>query len=175
MKTILNKKIRYACDPVGFIEENLTTKENSPIILTDIQKEMLSTFQTHSKPTFTALASGRTTIGLSYILWEAMFYETSILIVSDTESRAKLLLDDLKWLYSICADDIKPLIVVDKSNIFSLANRSRIICGSIGDNFRGYSINIIYADATSGDQRVHNILPVNMFPWGQSKMIIMAD
>lgn len=92
--------------------------------------------------------SGKSTIVSAYALWYAIFHEDkNIGIVSNKESSAKRLLDNMKKMYESLPIWLKPGVKeYAKTSIKFDNGTNMIISATTADSFRGWPMNLIVSD-----------------------------
>lgn len=92
--------------------------------------------------------SGKTTIVANYALWFAIFNENkNIGIVSNKETSAKRILDNIKKMYECLPAWLKPGVTEYSKTFISFDNGTRIIISATtSDAFRGWPMNLVICD-----------------------------
>jgi hypothetical protein len=95
-----------------------------------------------------ARQSGKTTIVADYALWYAIFNENkNIGIVSNKESSAKRILDNIKKMYESLPAWLKPGVTEYAKTSLTFDNGTKIlISATTQDAFRGWPMNIVICD-----------------------------
>ena len=95
-----------------------------------------------------ARQSGKTTIVAAYALWYAIFNSNkNIGIVSNKESSAKRILDNMKKMYESLPAWIKPGVTEYAKTSITFDNDTKlIISATTADAFRGWPMNIVICD-----------------------------
>ena len=95
-----------------------------------------------------ARQSGKTTIVSIYALWYAIFNaRKNIGIVSNKETSAKRILDNIKQMYEVLPIWMKPGVTEYAKTSITLENGSKmIISATTADAFRGWPMNIVICD-----------------------------
>lgn len=92
--------------------------------------------------------SGKTTVVAAYALWYAIFNEDkNIGMVSNKESSAKRILDNMKRMYESLPAWLKPGVTEYAKTSITFENGSKlIISATTQDAFRGWPMNIVLCD-----------------------------
>ncbi len=140
-------------DPIYFIEKFLKVQHPKlgavPLILYGYQRHMVESFHKHRMVVaLTSRQNGKTTVAAAYLLWRAMFFEdTKILVVANKLKQAIEIMDRIKYSYDECPDYIKCGAKEYNKTSIAFDNGSKIeAVATTADAGRGKSITILYVD-----------------------------
>jgi hypothetical protein len=126
-------------------------KGDIPLILYDFQINLIESFLNNSKVCVLASRQvGKSTVAAAYLLWYAIFSsDKTILVCANKNANAMELIGRIQYAYEYLPMFIKPGIMDDGWNKFSLKfdNASRILStATSSDSGRGLSISLLFLD-----------------------------
>ena len=113
------------------------------------QRELLDSYHQHRfSCNLLGRQLGKTTTAVGYLLWYAMFVDTStILIAAHKFSGAQEIMQRLRYAYEMCPDWIRAGVTSYNKQSIEFENGSRIVAQTTTETTgRGMSVSLLYAD-----------------------------
>lgn len=139
--------------PLFFIENFMYIQHpkrgREKIVLYDFQYGLLENYHSSRKSiNMISRQMGKSTIAAGYLLWYAMFYDDStILIASNKYDGAQEIMNRVRYAYESVPDHIRAGVKVYNKRSLEFDNGSRIVANTTtGNTGRGMSLSLVYLD-----------------------------